>query len=516
MATETFDIVVSNIPTPTIDGNTDYCEGETLNLMENSGTAVEWTWRGPNSFTAAAADITIPNFEQNFAGDYEVVATNTNGCKDSISVTVGFNPMPTINISGNDPTCTGTDLNIAETGGEATTWIWSGPNSFNQTTSSIVFTNVDTSLNGTYNLIGQNAAGCTASEDFDILIYDLPPVNLTTNAPLCENEDLELSETAGAATTFTWMGPNGFMDNTSNPQIPSATPLNSGTYTVSVSDDNNCENTGSIEVVVNALPIVNISTSSPICNDENLELAEIGGDATQWLWTTPSGATFNNQDTIIDATVAELGNYTVFATDANGCSDDSEINVTAEIGEDIETKFLVGSQACAGDTLIFLDFSVINDLNNANFTWDFGNGQTSADRDAQLVYTVPGLYDISVDIQSGNCPNVSIQKQIEIMACLRDDNLQMAELNPTINDGAFRVKAQMWLPSDLAISIFRPSGRLVERRFLQNIETADESFYLPEPGTYFIHLRHLDGTAILRTIVIKPQNIRAIDIFHQY
>ena len=185
-------------------------------------------------------------------------------------------------------------------------------------------------------------------------------------------------------------------------------------------------------------------------------MSEIGGTATQWTWTSPDAQTFTTQDFIVPSGQVPLGTWTLTATDANGCMGSDQVEVTTAIGEDIETQFLVGSQACAGDTLIFLDYSVVNDLGLASFTWDFGNGQTSTERDAQLVYAVPGLYDISVDITSGNCPNVSIQKQIEIMSCLRRDEALTAELYPTINSGSFNVKAEMYAPCLLYTS---PSPR---------------------------------------------------------
>jgi len=71
---------------------------------------------------------------------------------------------------------------------------------------------------------------------------------VTSNSPVCINSTLQLNASGG--TTYNWTGPNGFVSTQQNPTIPSATTINSGTYTCQITGSGACDGSFTVNVVV--------------------------------------------------------------------------------------------------------------------------------------------------------------------------------------------------------------------------------------------------------------------------
>ena len=85
-------------------------------------------------------------------------------------------------------------------------------------------------------------------------------------------------------TTYSWTGPNGFHISTlQSPSVSAnATVAMAGVYTLTVTNASGCTNTATTTAVVNALPLVNITSSnSPMCMND-----------LRTLTGSPAGGTF--------------------------------------------------------------------------------------------------------------------------------------------------------------------------------------------------------------------------------
>ena len=109
--------------------------------------------------------------------------------------------------------------------------------------------------------------------------------------------------------------------------------LLAGTYDVIVTDANSCTTTRSINISqpAAALSITNISSNSPICQNETLNLtgAPTGGTPDyRYSWSGPGGFSSTLQNpTITGALPTQSGTYTVTVTDVNGCTASASTNV---------------------------------------------------------------------------------------------------------------------------------------------------------------------------------------------
>ena len=152
------------------------------------------------------------------------------------------------------------------------------------------------------------------------MIVELPVV-ITTNLPsqldVCANEDaaaIDATPTNSGidldTVTYDWKNAGGTTVSTE----AVFTPLESGTYTVTISIPPCSETTISIEVVVKPVPDLDLGEDVTLCDSEDFEIVpSISGDTTgaSFLWST--GAT----DTTIF--VDQSGTYSLEITTVDGC-----------------------------------------------------------------------------------------------------------------------------------------------------------------------------------------------------
>jgi len=138
---------------------------------------------------------------------------------------------------------------------------------------------------------------------------------ISSNAPICPGQQLELSVTSPTATTYSWTGPNSFTSNIQNPVIPNAQAVNEGTYTVTISDGS-CSTTLSITVALSGSVNPVITAGGPYCANGapvTLSASMAGG--------TWSGTGITNAATgTFDPSVAGVGTHTITYDITGGCS----------------------------------------------------------------------------------------------------------------------------------------------------------------------------------------------------
>lgn len=139
-----------------------------------------------------------------------------------------------------------------------------------------------------------------------------------SNSPLCSGQTLQLICNAAGATSFQWTGPDGFSSSAQNPSIPNATPANSGVYTISVTSSAGAVSSQQVDIIINPLPVVDLGSDLVICSNAPATLSP-GGSFASYAWSTGSTA-----PSII---VYTTGNYSVTATDINGCSGTDVVSV---------------------------------------------------------------------------------------------------------------------------------------------------------------------------------------------
>ena len=279
-------------------GSTAVCEGESVSLqMVLSGKPpfnLSYT-NGTDIFTTILTtfnfSITTP-----VAGTYQVLSlTDANNCSatnltDAVEVTILPMPMaPFIYIdNGYQSFCLGDSSRICASPMTGITWS-------NGETSSCIWVKDA----GNYTATRTSADGCTSlpSNVLTVNVYPVPSASISPADPLtlCEGDTL----TACCGPSFYW---------SSDEFTPSISVTNSGTYSVTISNDFSCWDSAS--VVVDVLP-----APTPVISQQGGLLNAGIWQSYQWYL---DGALLPG-DTLQTLMPVQNGMYAVEVTDANGC-----------------------------------------------------------------------------------------------------------------------------------------------------------------------------------------------------
>ncbi|MFZ1706028.1 MAG: hypothetical protein WAT79_16905 [Saprospiraceae bacterium] len=100
-----------------------------------------------------------------------------------------------------------------------------------------------------------------------------------TNAPLCEGNTLNLAAESQNL-NYQWQGPNGFSSILSNPYIPNFSALLTGTYYLTVTDQNGC--TGTSHQDIDIIGQGEIMVNSPLCEGKSIMFSISQGLSYEW------------------------------------------------------------------------------------------------------------------------------------------------------------------------------------------------------------------------------------------
>ncbi len=285
------------------------------------GGEVTLTGAGAESYIWAHGIVDGEAFAPDATSTYEVTGTDANGCVNTATIEVVVNALPTVEATADlTAVCLGGDLVL--TGAGAATYVW---------TDGIVDGEAFTpGATATYEVTGTDANGCVNTASIEVVVNTLPTV--VANADLTEVcAGAEVVLTGAGAISYTWS--DGVVDGEAF--APAATT----TFEVTGSDANGCENIASVEVIVNALPVVAIiADAEAICIGEDVTLS--GAGAESYVWS----------DGIVDGEAfapAATATYEVTGTDAEGCVNTTTFEVVVNTLPSVEATADL-TEVCTG------------------------------------------------------------------------------------------------------------------------------------------------------------------------
>jgi large repetitive protein len=253
-------------------------------------------------------------------GTYTVTVSDFNGCTQTATTTINqTNPIlasipATTNVScfsGSD----GQAIASASGGTGPYTYSWAPSGG-----SAVTAANLTASA---YTVLVTDANGCTEVAYTQITE---PPV-LTSNIPASTDALCNASSDGAAYVTviggtgtytYSWLPSGGSSATASN--------LAAGTYTVNVTDQNNCISTSTVIINEPALLVSALNGTTDVScyggNNGSASVNVVGGTATytySWLPSGGNSAAANN---------LTAGTYTVAVADANGCLTATMVNIT--------------------------------------------------------------------------------------------------------------------------------------------------------------------------------------------
>ena len=226
----TFGFTVSSLPLPVaaIDGIFNTCGNATTTLTASGG--FDYLWSGGNGNTAT---INVG------AGNYTVTVTNPiSNCSSTSAVTVIATSLPIVTVSGNTTVCEGGTTTLTASGADFYEW------SRNLETTAAITVGA-----GNYVVIG-TSNGCSVAVNTVVTAGATPSPNAGADVTITEGGSVQLtaSPLPTIEDSYSW-SPAGSLNN-ANVYNPIASPTETTTYTVTLTNDIGCSGTDVVTVFV--------------------------------------------------------------------------------------------------------------------------------------------------------------------------------------------------------------------------------------------------------------------------
>lgn len=315
--TNTTSVTVNPLPGLTINpASPSICIGGSVALSASG--ANNYTWSPATALSCTNCVNTTAN--PTVSTTYTVTGNNTNGCPNTVTVSVTVNPLPIITLSPATATlCAGNSTAITASGANSYTWLPNSGLSCNTCNSPTVSPSITTS----YTVNGTDVNGCVNSITTTVFISPLPIINVNpSSVTLCIGSSTVLN--ASGAITYVWAPFSGI--NCNNCPSPITNPTVSTTYTVTGTGVNGCVNTVTANVTVNPLPSISITPpAATLCVGAGTVLNAAGANAYTW---TPATALSCTNCAGPSASPSVTTTYTVSGINANGCVNTKTVLIT--------------------------------------------------------------------------------------------------------------------------------------------------------------------------------------------
>ncbi|HEX5002078.1 MAG TPA: PKD domain-containing protein [Bacteroidia bacterium] len=336
-------------PQPPVDLGPDLsvCTGDAV-VLDAGGPYISYQW-SDGSATQTISPVA--------SGIFTVTVTDGNGCTGMDSASVVFNPLPLFSLPGDTIICAGDSVLLTAPGAMAS-YLWST----GETAQSIYV-----AVSGLFAAVITDSSGCSATDTIEITISASPVIDLGVDTAFCDGNAVTLDPGNGYA-AYLWN------DNSVGQTLVATV---TGTYSVEVTDGLGCKGSDSINVIVNANPLVDLGADSTFCGGTPFTL-DAGAGQTSYLWSDGSA----NQT--LDILIAGL--YTVTVTDANGCTAADSVVMSVNPPLNLGSDFTV----CDGQPAVI-------DAGPGPAAYSWNTGETTQ----SILVTSSGTYGLSVTDGAG-------------------------------------------------------------------------------------------------------------------
>lgn len=321
--------------------------GVQLNVQHNVPNA-SYSWSPAGNLNAS--NIQSPTITNDVSATYTATVTDPQGCSvsDQVTITRAFAGVPTTQnasaCANVPPTLTAPAVGIS--------YSWST----GATTPSIV-----PGQSGPHTVTVTDAQGCQAVTTFNVSLFALPVVDLGQDIAVCGSTPQTL-DAGSTGSTFLW----------STGATTQTISISTGnTYSVTVTNSNNCSASDAINVQFNPLPI-DVLADATTCVTTPPTLSA-GNPGCTYQWSTSA--------TTQAITPASSGTYTVLVTTPQQCSATFDANVTLAPAVNV----LLGN-----DTSICQGQSLVLDAGSpgSTYAWSTGAGSQTISVGAGGSYSV--------------------------------------------------------------------------------------------------------------------------------
>ena len=397
----------------------------------------QWSTLGSGTFAPNNSDLNanyIFSSADSAAGIVQIILTSTNNgnclsVSDTMTIILGNS---TFAWAGNDQTICANNTDVflnGQVSGGTSTGIWtttgtgsfSDPNNLNST----YYYSTSDSIIGQVSLIltSTNNGGCSAGVDTMLItISPVPIVNAGTDIDVCLGIDtVALGGTAQNTVSIYWetLGSGLFYPSDTvlnNYYLPSSGDSVNGQVNLILHSTGNqsCSEAADTMIINFMVPLTPDFTNSVACSHKKVNFYDnttvSNGSITSYEWDFEGNLLFA-EDTFYIYDTTGIYNVTLTVSSSLGCS--YSITKPIEVHE-LPTVSFSNTESCYLDAYNFTDLSTITPGTITNWTWTFGNGDTSYLQNPSEYFNNPGIFSVKLTARSNYGCSATYTQQIEV------------------------------------------------------------------------------------------------------
>lgn len=354
-----------------VSGN--FCNGTAfiIEATEAPGASYAWEIDSGSGFVADASStsntLDISDYTTNISVRV-TLNTNDGSCSERSNIadlTVRSISVSTPNFTNATTFCAGEALQLT-TSATADTYHWTGPNGFEQTTTTgsvSVATAAEAINSGSYTLQTENDGSCSSLvSTTTIQVFAVPSLTIINQdaVTFCEGESTLLNVQQVEGFDYQWLRDGATISGATGQNV---TADQSADYSLRLTDDNGCSRTGvPLTITEVSPPTSTIDVATEICTGTPLEFIASGTGATgfelsySWDIQDNAGSSIGSSvEATPEFTFDTEGVYsailiTGYAAIAD-CSNSGSQNITASSPPALEIDYPNGREKCPSDSI---------------------------------------------------------------------------------------------------------------------------------------------------------------------
>ncbi|MCD6020157.1 MAG: Microbial collagenase precursor [Bacteroidetes bacterium] len=418
------------------------CSPLPVTMNSSSSFAHSYIWKfgdGNSATTANTTHIyTNPSSMSHQTFSCTLIATNNNGCMDSITIPVLTYFKPIANFSIDTPKCLSKTINFSNNtlGSIGNVWDFGDFSSTSASPNPVhTYTNSSSSnITFTVQLIVTTANGCKDTTLGYPEIYAKPVADFVmTPTVSCSPLNTGMTNSSLFATSYLWKYGDGNTDiayNTAHTYTNSSNTTNqSYNCTLLALNSNGCKDSITKPVLVLYNPKAGFTVDTPACSPKLLTFTNTSTGAASYNWAFGTG-TSGNTNISVAFTNTTTTNLTqtvqLIATTLSSCNDTIVVPVIVHP----KPEFTIVAMPDSGCSPLIVNFPTINNV--ANYQWKFGDGNIStADNPLNVYYNnsqITKTFSVQlIGIDGYGCRDTS-SKVIKVFA----SPIALFQANPTL------------------------------------------------------------------------------------
>lgn len=305
------------------------------------------SWKWDFGDTTGTANIQNPGYTYKTAGirNITLIVTNSKGCTDSITRQMLVPDKLLLTLAKDTSVCNLDTLKLAITASAQSRYTWLPKTDIvnADSASPLVFPRVKT----VYTVSAVDIYGCIAADTVTVNVLALPAVATIPDAAICSSTSIPLTTTS-TGNTFSWQPATGLSDSTNI--SPVAGPLLSTQYIIAAKNADGCIAKDTVNIKVNASPVVKASPDSLICLGGKAQLTAGTPVTATYSWSPSTGLDNPLTANPVASPTATI-TYQVQVIDSNACKGLDTVVVTV-IPAPVFAVTPTNRKICVGDSLL--------------------------------------------------------------------------------------------------------------------------------------------------------------------